>query len=82
MIRLGRIIYPKSVQKNKPFSIKYRVWYITLPFRNLYTKVIANDNEIERCEKNIWLFFGIWNITIDTNINEITNYEVKVGYVR
>jgi len=81
---ITKVEAPEVVLPNVPFSIRFRSWYLCIPFiRFNKIVIISNDDKIlDRIEESIvpFWFWGYTNyITFDL-IDKDMNYIIEVGY--
>jgi len=81
MIGIWGAKVPKSVNKYSTFTITYYIWYLTLPFNHIFSKIFADDTLVHRKAKTNWFFFGIRKTTINMAINSQTVIRIEAGYV-
>jgi len=83
---IGKVEAPNKVLPNVPFKIKFRSWYITIPFIRFkkYSKIQLNGhNWRDEYEVFPWFFIGWDNYTFDCyGIDKDTQGIIEVGVVK
>jgi len=78
-IWIGRVDAPKKVLRGKPFTIKWRTWYIKWPWTKftIFTKVVRFKET--KFIDTLW-FFGCYKMKYDDLIFQDTTYNLRSGY--
>jgi len=78
---IGKVGAPKEVLPNVPFNIRWRIWYISIPFIKFNIRIKLNrDEELFNKTKTIipLFFFGLVRSEVDDSIGEDKKYKLSM----